>query len=113
VPVAWPDFAAADGAPEQKIWEDRRCHQRRGLPTTTIVAVDGTLDRSSSRQPISARRRHIGLRVPTDEIRQAQSLPAGRDDHGRYLAFRIETSVSHVAVLLKVYSADCALSGPT
>jgi len=31
VPVTWPDFLAAEIAPEQKVWEDKQCHQRRGF----------------------------------------------------------------------------------
>jgi hypothetical protein len=109
VPLSWPEFPVASGAPERKIWEDARCHQRRGLPTVAVVAIDGSLESGQSRVAISARHRHIGLRVPPDEIRQAQSLPGGRDESGRYLAFRIETAGSHVVVLLKVYVVDCAL----
>jgi hypothetical protein len=108
-PVTWPEFPASKGAPERKIWEDPRCHQRRGQPTVAVVAIDGSLESDQSRVAISARHRHIGLRVPADEIRQAQALPGGRDELGRYLAFRIETAGSHVVVLLKVYVVDCAL----
>jgi hypothetical protein len=110
VPVTWPEFAAAEGAPQQKIWEDVQCHQRRGLPTATIIAIDGTRASAQSHFTISARHRHIGLMMPSDEIKQAQSLPAGRDDLGRYLAFRIETAASRLIVLLKIYVIDCALT---
>jgi hypothetical protein len=109
VPVTWPEFAASEGAPQRTIWEDKQCHQRRGLPTATVIAIDGMLETDQSRLAILARHRHIGLRLPSNEITQAQSLPGGRDDLGRYLAFRIETAGSHVSVLLKMYVADCAL----
>jgi hypothetical protein len=109
VPVIWPEFFASKGAPEQKIWEDQACHQRRGLPKVTVVAMEGALATDQSRLAIQARHRRIGQRVPSDEIRQTQALLDGRDDLGRYLSFRTETTGSHLILLLKIYVADCKL----
>jgi hypothetical protein len=109
VPVIWPEFSASKGAPEQRIWEDQACHQRRGLPKATVLAIEGTLATEERRLAVSARRRHIGQKVPSDEIRQAQSLLDGRDTLGRYLAFQTETMQSHLILLLKIYVADCKL----
>jgi hypothetical protein len=109
VPVNWPDFSVPEGAPDRKVWEDAKCHQQRGLPKATVAAIEGTMDSGQSQLAISARPRHIGMRVPTDEVRQAQPLPPGRDEIGRYFAFRTETAQSHVVVVLKIHMADCTL----
>jgi hypothetical protein len=109
VPVSLPDFAVSEGAPDRKVWEDAKCHQRRGLPKASVAAIEGTLEGGQSPLAISARPRHIGMRVPADEVRQALPLPEGRDELGRFFAFRTETMQSHVAVVLKIHMADCTL----
>jgi hypothetical protein len=109
IPVTWPEFPAAEGAPEKEIWKDEQCHQRRGLPKATIAAIEGVLEAAKARLTISARPRHRGQRLPFDEIRQPIPQPGGRDDLGQYLAYRVETTESHVIVLLKIYAVDCVL----
>lgn len=109
VMVAWPEFVASMGTGEQDVWTDPQCHQRRGLPKATIVAIDGMVETARSRFPVSARPRRIGLKLPEDEIRQAQPRPGGRDETGSYLAFRTETAQSHVPVLVKIHVIDCVL----
>jgi hypothetical protein len=110
IPVEWPDFDAAKGAAEQVIWEDKQCHQRRGLPKLTVLTVEASLDVGQSHFQISASHRRIGRQVPGDEVRPDQALQIGRDDGGRFFAFRAKTTESHVAVLLKIYEVDCILN---
>lgn len=110
LPISWADFLAADGAPVQTVWADKQCHQRRGLPTATIMTIEGNLDDGRSRISISASHRRTGRRLPGDEIRQAQALQGGRDDNGQYFTFRTETVESHVVVFLKIYEIDCLLN---
>jgi hypothetical protein len=109
VPVSVPEFAASQGAPEQKAWEDARCHQKRGFPRATVAAIEGAVESAETHAAISARARHIGVMVPADEIRQAQPMPGGHDERGAYLAFRTETAQSHMVVVLKIYTIDCTL----
>jgi hypothetical protein len=109
VPVSVPEFAASHGSPEQKVWEDARCHQKRGFPKATVAAIEGAVEGGETHVAISARARHIGVMVPADEVRQAQPMPGGHDERGAYLAFRTETAQSHMVVVLKIYTIDCTL----
>jgi hypothetical protein len=107
VPVPVATLDPLEQAPEQKIWEDERCHQRRGLPKASVISVSGTYERDQSH--LEAVLRHIGLKLPADEIMPGQSLTAGRDNAGRYFSSQTRTSRSHVAILLKMYVIDCIL----
>jgi hypothetical protein len=107
VPVPVATLDPLEQAPEQKIWEDGRCHQRRGLPKASVISVSGTYERDQSH--LEAVLRHIGLKLPADEIMPGQSLIAGRDSAGRYSSSQTRTSRSHVAILLKMYVIDCIL----
>jgi hypothetical protein len=96
-----------EGAAERKIWEDERCHQRRGYPKASVISVSGTYERDQSH--LEAQLRHIGLKLPADEIMPGQSLTAGHDSAGRFFAAQTRTSRSHVTILLKIYMTDCIL----
>jgi hypothetical protein len=107
VPVGAPRLDSGEEASEQKIWEDERCHQRRGLPKASVISVTGAYERGQSR--LEASLRHIGLKLPADEIVPGQSLIAGRDGAGRFFAAETRTSRSHVTIRLKIYLTDCTL----
>jgi hypothetical protein len=107
IPVGVATLDPAEEAPEQKIWEDERCHQRRGLPKASVISVRGTYERDQSR--LDAQLRHIGLKLPADEIMPGQSLNAGRDSAGRFFAAQTRTLRSGVTILLKIYVTDCIL----
>lgn len=68
-------FAIADGSAELPVWGEGRCHQRRGLPKVTVVAIDGTIATDKKQTRIEARPRQLGLLLPADEISQGTQLP--------------------------------------
>ena len=107
IPINVAMLGPSAEAPERKIWEDERCHQRRGYPKASVISVSGTYERDQSH--LEASLRHIGLKLPADEIMPGQSLTAGRDSAGRFLAAQTRTSRSHVVILLKIYTTDCIL----
>jgi hypothetical protein len=107
IPVSVAMLGPLEGAAERKIWEDERCHQRRGYPKASVISVSGTYERDQSH--LEAQLRHIGLKLPADEIMPGQSLTAGHDSAGRFCAAQTRTSRSHVTILLKIYMTDCIL----
>ena len=111
VPISIANFDLAKGSPEQQIWQDERCHHERGFPRTLVMTVDGVIvhgsDKQSDNQLVEARRRHIGLPVPWDEIMMASGLQFSSDGRGRFIETRTQTKESHLSVDLKMYMLPC------
>jgi hypothetical protein len=108
VPVLFADFAAHDVVPEQEIWNDTKCHQRRGIPKMAVVEIEGSLKNGQAAvRSIAARPRHIGLILPTDEVMAGKKGPAGFDKIGSFTTTRTLTARSHLFVDLKLYSLNC------
>jgi hypothetical protein len=111
VPVTVTNFNPIKGSPEQEVWKDARCHHERGgYPKMTVITVDGIMIDGQKQLPISARFRWTGLGLPKDEVMASRGLVLGSDDVGPFVATRTETTESHLAVDLKMYTLACTLS---
>jgi hypothetical protein len=107
VPASIANFDLAKGSPEQQIWQDERCHHERGFPRMLVMTVDGTIAHGSEKQAVEARRRHIGLPIPWDEILMASGLQFSADDRGPFIETRTQTKESRLSVVLKMYMLPC------
>jgi hypothetical protein len=107
VAAFFSDLPLIGPASEQKVWEDKVCHQQRGLPKVAVVAINGSLRGSDKDISISARIRQIGKLVPDDEISAGVPLPGGTDQIGQFRVIHSETKQSRVAVRLKLYALGC------
>jgi hypothetical protein len=107
VPASIANFDLAKGSPEQQIWQDERCHHERGFPRMLVMTVDGTIAHGSEKQAVEARRRHIGLPIPWDEILMASGLQFSADDRGPFIETRTPTKESRLSVVLKMYMLPC------
>jgi hypothetical protein len=103
------NFLVNEGSPEKLFWQDSECHQRRGLPKTTVTAVEGTMAGENGKVSINARPRHLGMLLPSDEISAGTRLPDGADKNRNFIAYRSQTKLSHLFVDVKVYLIDCDL----
>jgi len=111
VPASFAEFKADEGGTEQRVWEDGRCHQKRGLPKLSVAEIRGSIIKGPEESiAILARPRHIGLPVPADEVMAGKRLPGGWDDVGLFMATRSQTTQSHLFVDLKLYILRCDLS---
>jgi hypothetical protein len=107
VPASVANFDLAKGSPEQQIWQDERCHHERGFPRMLVMTVDGLIAHGSDKQAVEARRRHIGLPIPWDEILMASALQFSADDRGPFIETRTQTKESRLSVILKMYMLPC------
>jgi len=107
--ISVPDGASQPLVEQTKIWEEERCHQRRGLPKVTVTQLSGEFGEGDHRIEISATNRHIGLLVPPDELTPGIKLDPGSDGLGSYYAVRAHTRNSGLNVDLKIYPIDCFL----
>ena len=108
VPVTFSDFTAKQPPAERVVWENDRCHQKRGLPKMAVTEIKGEIKNGEEpSNAISARARHIGLLLPSDEVMAGTRLPDGRDQIGPFMAIRTQTSRSHLIVDLKLYILGC------
>jgi hypothetical protein len=101
-------FSVIEGSPDLSIWKETRCHQRRGLPKVTVVALDGLISTKLEQIHIEARPRHLGLHLPGDEIGQGLQLSLS-DRAGAIMGYRSASKSSHLLVDVKVYAFDCDL----
>jgi hypothetical protein len=106
---AFPNVAILAGSAEQVFWQDGACHQRRGLPKTTVIAVAGTVSTAKGQYDIQAVARQLGLVLPADEVTAAAKLPPGDDGKRRFIGFRSETKRSFLLVDVKIYETECDL----
>jgi hypothetical protein len=113
VTQAFSSFKLAEGSGDKVFWQDPRCHQRRGLPKTTVVGIDGSIETDNGQISVEARPRHLGMLLPRDEISAGRRLPGGVDRNGRFIAYRSRTNSSHLSVNVKIYIADCNLAATT
>ncbi len=105
------DFSPIDGSLEQVIWQDAKCHQRRGLPKATVTFIDGLITSEQVKINVHARARRLGLQLPLDEITSGTRLPSGVDQNGSFVAYRSRSKLSHLFVDVKIYAFDCDLAG--
>ncbi|WP_246801532.1 hypothetical protein [Bradyrhizobium genosp. L] len=107
--IVVPDKAGEPLVRQTKLWEEEKCHQRRGLPKVTVTQLAGEFGEGEHRIAISAINRHIGLLVPPDELTPGIKLEPGSDSLGPFYAFRAQTRDSRLNVDLKIYPFDCFL----
>jgi hypothetical protein len=110
VTVRGSDFSLIDGLLDQVIWQDARCHQRRGFPKETVTSIDGSITTGKEKFSVHARARQVGRLLPSDEITQGTRLPDGTDDKGAFIAYRSQSELSHLFVDVKIYMINCELS---
>jgi hypothetical protein len=106
----FPDFELSEGASKKLIWREDKCHQRRGLPKTSIIAIDGSIDSDRGNLKIEARKRELGLRLPTDELRHQTQIPSNQIPGGTAFAYRVSSSFSDLIVDVYLSAFDCDLN---
>jgi hypothetical protein len=104
------DFSPLDGSAAQLFWQDAHCHQRRGLPKATVIAMDGFVTTERGQVKIHAHSEVLGLMLPHDVITPGIRLPTGVDNNRRYFAFRSEAKRSRLFVEVKTYEFNCKLT---
>ena len=110
VPTTISNFDPIKGSDVQTVWSDAQCHHERGIPKVTLISVDGNVTSGQKKISIAARYRHIGLRLPEDEVMTSRRLESGTDKVGPFIAMRTETKQSRLLVDMKLYILPCALS---
>jgi hypothetical protein len=105
------NFQVKEGSAEKLFWQDARCHQRRGLPKTTVTAIDGFITAKNAQVSIQARPRQLGLPLPLDEITQGVRLFRDFSQQNAFIAYRSRSKLSHLLVDVKIYQSNCALGG--
>jgi hypothetical protein len=103
------EFDPVAGVAAQEIWADHKCHQNRGLPTISVLALNGRIRQGETTIDFAARPRHIGQPVPGDEIVMQKILEADVTDPMPHLAMRATTKRSPLSVTLTVKSIMCRL----
>jgi hypothetical protein len=101
------DFDLAKGGEPQTIWADPACHQDRGPPTITVLAIDGRITRNGGSSDIAAKPRFIGGRLPVDEIVVQRDRLAGFNNPNQSFIMLASTSQSHVSVKLALNTDNC------
>jgi len=107
--IVVPDGAGLVLVKQTKLWEEEPCHQRRGLPKVTVTQLKASFGKDESQADVLAVNRHIGLRVPSDELTPGIKLDSGSDEGGSFYAVRAQTRDSRLNVDLKIYPIDCFL----
>jgi hypothetical protein len=104
------NFQLNEGSPEKLFWQDARCHQRRGLPKTTVIAIDGSIAAGKGQISIHARPRRLGILLPADEITPGIRLLLDDGNRsGPLIAFRSRSKSSHLLVDVKIFALSCDL----
>ncbi|MGY3614251.1 hypothetical protein [Bradyrhizobium sp. USDA 10063] len=105
--IAVPESASMPFVAQTKIWEEATCHQRRGLPKVTVTEIKANFGDGKNGVEVSSVNRHIGLRVPADELTPGIKLGQGSDEGGSFYAVRAQTRDSRLNIDLKIYPIDC------
>ncbi|MDI4238208.1 hypothetical protein OZ411_35950 [Bradyrhizobium sp. Arg237L] len=105
--IVVPENASTPLVAQTKIWEEETCHQRRGLPKVTVTKIKANFGDDKNGIEVSSINRHIGLRVPSDELTPGIKLGQGSDESGSFYAVRAQTRDSRLNVDLKIYPFDC------
>ena len=92
---------------QTKIWEEDKCHQRRGLPKVTVTQVKASFGEDNHRIDIAAVVRHIGLPITYDELTPGIKLPPGADEIGSFYAVRAQTRDTRLNIDLRIYPFEC------
>lgn len=111
--ATFSDFRLAEGSEEKVFLLESRCHQRRGLPKVTVVAIDGSIQTDKGRVDVAARPRQLGRVLPPDEISAGARQPNGADKIGPFVGYASQTSASRLSVNVKIYTIDCPLAAST
>jgi hypothetical protein len=109
VVATFSDVDPREAPPEQKIWEDSRCHRERGWPKMTVLGIDGVMTQDEAKDLISAVPRHIGLHVPDDEILVSR---LSFDTHGKGVGdfvIRAQTKQTRLHVDFRLSALPCTL----
>jgi hypothetical protein len=94
---------------EVTVWEEGNCHQKRGLPKISVVAIGGLILDGTAQTTVSARMRQVGARLPEDEIVSGLTQLNGVDEIGNFFAYRAATRRSGLVVDQKIYALDCLI----
>ncbi|WP_375161708.1 hypothetical protein [Bradyrhizobium sp. RDT46] len=94
---------------QTKIWEEEKCHQRRGLPKATVTQLAGSFGEGEEKIEISAMRRHIGVLLSQDELTPGIKLDAAGQDGTVIFSLRAQSRKSHFNVDLQIHQIDCYL----
>jgi hypothetical protein len=105
--IVIPESASTPLVAQTRIWEEESCHQRRGLPKVTVTEIRANFGDDNNGIEVSSINRHIGLRVPADELTPGIKLGQGSDGSGSFYAVRAQTRDSRLNVDLKIYPIDC------
>jgi hypothetical protein len=108
--ATFADFAVADAPPERLVWQDAGCHQDRGAPKVAIVSLNGLVTSPEGEAAIAARPRHLGQRLPADELVAGQAFVLGSDRIGRFAVEQVATRQSRVEVEVKISTAVCDIT---
>ena len=104
------EFDPGKGAAAQEIWADQKCHRNRGLPRIWVLSINEKIEQSGTIFNISARPRHIGQRLPLDEI-IVQNIPnVGVSDTVQSLVMRAKPKNGWLGVKLSIKSTVCRLN---
>ena len=109
--ASFVDLPLGEQSPEQKAWEDKMCHQDRGLPRLVLIGLNGLIKDAGRDLAISAQPRRIGKHLPVDEIVMAQAFTAGDDQRGAFVMMQGTTLQSRITIRVKLYTSPCSLSG--
>ena len=94
---------------QTKIWEEEKCHQRRGLPKATVTQLAGSFGEREEKIEISAMRRHIGVLLSQDELTPGIKLDAVGQGGTPMFSFRAQSRKSRLNVDLLIHQIDCYL----
>jgi hypothetical protein len=104
------EFDPRKGAAAKEIWADQKCHRNRGLPRIWVLTISERIAQAGTISDISARPRHIGQRLPSDEI-VIQSVPKmDASDSTSNLVVRAKPKHSWLGVELILKSTVCRLN---
>ncbi len=95
--------------PAQKVWEDQVCHQDRGLPKISVMAVNARAENQRGDSTVSSERRRVGRTIPQDELVTGQAWIAGSNQLGNFMLLRTTTRQSHIQVNVRLYTTQCDL----
>lgn len=99
--IKWPSKTE-----EKQIWHEDVCHQRRGYPKITALAVRGTIIKERGDFPIDAQPRLLGKLLPKDELTMSQAAMRQEFSHYQESQWHILTN-SGLDFLLSLKTYPC------
>jgi hypothetical protein len=112
VAATFSNLDTRDGSDQRKVWDGDTCHQNRGVPKIRITALYGSLKSNGGSTSIFAEPRHLGRRLPADEIVETGALADGNDPIGHFKLLVAESRQSGFAIMTRLYDFPCKLIAP-